>query len=74
MIAIGPVFPEEKNFALHRPVRDQVAALEKGLAGALRDRGYAVLGHHSCALQPDQSQLSDVLRLVEARLQATPTR
>src|SRR5208283_52146 len=53
MIAIGPVFPEERDFVLHCAMRDQAAALEKGLAVALRQRGYRVLGNHSALLSPD---------------------
>jgi len=68
MIAVGPIFPEEKGMVLHRPVRDQVAALEKGLAAALHERGYAVLGKHSCRREPDHALLTEIVRLLEDRL------
>jgi hypothetical protein len=73
MLAIGPMFPEESDYVRHRPVRDEVAALEKGLASALRARGYEVLGRHSSAIEPNQTQVDEVLRLVEGRLKAMPT-
>jgi hypothetical protein len=69
MIAVGPIFPEEREFSAHRPVRDRMAALEKALASVLRDRGYILLGQHSCALEPDREKLAEVVLLVEARLQ-----
>ncbi len=68
MIAVGPIFPEEREFTVHRIVRDRVAALEKALATALREHGYTVLGKHSCSLEPDSAKLAEVVRLVEARL------
>ena len=68
MIAIGPVFPEEKDFASHCPVRDKVAALEHGLASALRARGYRVLGKHSAPCAADQQVLAELVAIVEARL------
>jgi hypothetical protein len=68
MLAIGPIFPEERDFTMHRPVRDQVAALERGLAAALRGRGYSVLGRHSAPCEPDIAKLSAILRVVEAKL------
>lgn len=68
MIALGPIYPEESEFTAHQPVRDQVAALEKALATALRERGYTVLGKHSCSLEPDSAKLDEIVRLVELRL------
>src|SRR5437667_46456 len=55
MLAIGPLFPEEKTMDLHRPVRDRVAALEKKLALFLRECGYKVMGTHgaSAAVEPE---------------------
>jgi len=68
MIAVGPIFPEEADFILHRRVRDRVAALEKALAAALRQRGYMVLGKHSSSLKPDSTKLAEVLPFIEMRL------
>jgi len=71
MIAIGPVFPEVPDFASHRPLRDQVAALEKGLAEVLRLRGYSVIGKHLCTTSANPQELEKILTLVEDRLSAT---
>ena len=71
MIAIGPVFPEAPDFASHCPLRDHVAALEKGLAMALQQRGYSVLGNHSSAISADPQELEKILILVEVRLSET---
>jgi hypothetical protein len=68
MIAVGPIFPEEKDFPTHRVVRDKVGALEKGLAQHLREHGYTVLGTHASSVPPDPSTLADVTALVETRL------
>lgn len=71
MIAVGPIFPEEKDFIAHQRVRDQAAALERALAMVLRQHGHIVLGNHSSSLEPDSKILAEVLRLVEARLRKT---
>ncbi len=68
MIAIGPIFPEEHVFALHKPVRDEMASLERALALALRQRGFIVLGKHSASREPEAAKLTEVLRLVERKL------
>ena len=68
MIAVGPIFPEEKEFASHRRIRDQVAALEKGLAQALQERGYTVLGKHSSSVPAEPGKLAEITSLVETRL------
>lgn len=68
MISIGPIFPEERVFALHKPVRDEMASLEGAVALALRQRGFIVLGKHSVSREPDPVKLAEVLRLVEKKL------
>jgi hypothetical protein len=68
MIAIGPIFPEEHEFASHRPIRDQVAALEYALAQALRERGHRVLGKHSAPCGPDVNRLTEIIRAIDTRL------
>lgn len=71
MIAIGPVFPEASDFASHRPLRDQVAALEKGLATALRRRGYNVIGNHLSSISADPQKLEKILAIIKDKLPAT---
>ena len=68
MIAIGPVYPEQTDFERHKPLRDEVGALEYGLAQALRSRGHSVLGNHSSSLSTKPAVLSEVLSLVEGFL------
>ncbi|MCC6491119.1 MAG: hypothetical protein IT364_26765 [Candidatus Hydrogenedentes bacterium] len=46
MVAIGPIWPEQDNFDAHKPIRDQMAALERAVADELQQRGYRVLGTH----------------------------
>ncbi len=68
MIAVGPVFAEVKDFEAHKPIRDQVAALEHALASHLRSNGHVVLGNHSSRVPVDGVALADVIKCVEARL------
>ncbi len=68
MVAIGPIFPEEREFALHKRVRDEMASLERALALALRQRGFIVLGKHSASKEPEAAKLAEVFQLVERKL------
>lgn len=48
MLALGPLFDEQKTMECHKPYRDQMSAIEKATANLLKKRGYTVLGvHHS---------------------------
>ena len=38
MVAIGPIWPEQADFEGHKPIRDQMAALERAIADELRQR------------------------------------
>jgi len=71
LIAHGPLHPEVESFDDHKPVRDRMAALEKGLAAALRESGFVVLGKHSARLEPDRETLNDVVRSVLEQLVRT---
>jgi hypothetical protein len=68
MIAIGPMFPEERTFSVHKRIRDVMAGLEGAVATALRQRGFTVLGKHSVSRAPDPSKLNEVLVLIEKGL------
>ena len=68
MIAIGPLFPEEKSFEAHRSIRDRVAALERALAARLKQQGHSVLGEHSSRVAVDENLLAEAAMLIEARL------
>lgn len=46
MVAIGPLYPEQADFEAHKPIRDQMAVLERAIADELRQRGYVILGTH----------------------------
>lgn len=70
LTAMGPLFPEVDDFAAHRLIRDQIAALEKGVAVALRAAGFAVIGNHSASVEPDLENLRTVLAIVFAKLYA----
>ena len=68
LYAVGPLHTEAADFEAHRPLRDRVAALEKGLAAELRARGHDVLGKHAAKGQPDAKALEDVLSVIELKL------
>ncbi len=72
MFAIGPMFPEERTFSVHKRVRDVMAGLEGAVATALRQRGFTVLGKHSVSHAPDPGKLNEVLRLIEKQLGKQP--
>ncbi len=61
MIAIGPIFDEQKSLREHYPLRDKTAALERALADELKMRGYHVLGVHPRAASPDYSLFEQMI-------------
>jgi hypothetical protein len=65
VIGIGPLFKQQLNMALHRPFRDQMAALESHLAELLRSRGYSVIGTHPRPKSVDAALLKRVLPIVD---------
>ena len=62
MLAIGPIFPEQDTFDLHKPIRDTVGALEAALADELVRRGYNVIGTHGRRVTPDANLWAEILR------------
>lgn len=74
MIAIGPLFDEQRTFSAHSPLRDKTAALERALVDELRSRGYEVLGVHPRAGDPDPGLMQQVTAVLDnsfPRLQST---
>ena len=67
MTAVGPIFPEQESFEEHKPLRDQMAALERALADRLRDRKYEVLGTHPRAVPPDAGLFRQVCAIVDPK-------
>ena len=68
MLAIGPLFQEEKEWEKHKPIRDKVAAIESALSKFLRDRGCNVLGAHSSTKPLDEKLLRKLVRVFEHEL------
>lgn len=70
MVAIGPIWPEQADFEAHKPVRDQMAALERAIADELRQRGYVVLGTHPRTGTPNQTVLQQLRALLDPKFPA----
>ncbi len=72
MLAIGPVFPEQKEFEAHKPFRDQMATYEYELANHLKNKGHKVLGlHHQGTVVENAQFLAQVKENVEIFLAST---
>ena len=65
VVGIGPLFEQQLNMASHRPLRDQMAALETHVAELLRSRGYSVIGAHPRARSADAALLERVLPIID---------
>jgi hypothetical protein len=64
LIAIGPLYSEEKSMQAHKPLRDKTAAIENAVATLLRNRGFVVLGHHTASTKIDAPLLGRVRSLL----------
>ena len=65
MVGIGPLHDEVSNMDEHRPLRDRVGAIEKAVAGMLRDRNYSVLGVHHARETPDENVMRKIRPIIE---------
>ena len=71
MAAVGPLFPEQADFAAHCPVRDLMASLEHRVASHFRDRGYEVLGVHTATGTVNHELAAHVIQELESALNAS---
>ncbi len=75
MVAVGPLFPEQKDMAHHKTYRDQAGALERALADHLRAAGHDVLGNHPREAPCNKELCDQICRVVDEKLGALkPTR
>ncbi len=65
MLAIGPLFPEQMEMEKHKPLRDNVAAIENALGEVLRERGLEVLGQQNSKKPLDKSLFRQVVKIVD---------
>lgn len=65
LVGIGPVFDQQASMEKHKPLRDQVAGLERAVADHLREQGYDVLGDHPKPRMVEATLLATVLNLVD---------
>jgi hypothetical protein len=61
LYAFGPLYSEQRAFEQHKPYRDILAALEKGIANELKKRGYQVIGTHGSKFESASELLSQIL-------------
>jgi hypothetical protein len=61
LICYGPILPECADMDMHRPSRDVMAGLEKGLRDALHNAGYNLLNEVKSRQPIDKAQLADVV-------------
>ena len=61
LIAVGPIFPEQRTIEEHRKHRDIVAPLEAALAQHLISKGHDVCGRHSSRHPLDRRLFAQVL-------------
>jgi hypothetical protein len=61
MMAVGPIYEEQKSFDDHVPIRDKMAALERGVAEELKRRGYQVVGQHQSKETLDDGLFREVM-------------
>jgi len=60
MLALGPLFPEQKSFEAHKPYRDQMATLEYETAAYLRKQQFEVLGKHHTGMSVPQGVVDEI--------------
>jgi hypothetical protein len=68
MVAVGPLFPEQRNMKQHRVVRDHMAALERALADHLRAGRHDVVGTHPREGKHAKKLCGHICRLVDEKL------
>ncbi len=64
MIAVGPIYDEEKVTDKHRLRRDQLAGLEREVAHYLKSCGFTVLGIHYSNKQVGQTLVKPILNII----------
>jgi hypothetical protein len=73
-VGLGPVFEQQATMEAHKPLRDQMAGLERAVADYLREKGYAVLGDHPRARMVEAELLATALNLVDQEFSGPPTK
>lgn len=66
MTAVGPLYAEQTDLAIHRSLRDTTGALESWLAAWLRARGYSVLGNHGRRRVAEPPEFAELKTALEA--------
>lgn len=65
LLTLGPLFPEQNDFAAHKPYRDIVGKLEAELAYHLTERGLLLLGNHPKRGDFDKPLFATILKKVD---------
>jgi len=64
LLTLGPLFPEQSDFEVHKPYRDIVGKLEAEFAYHLNQRGLLVLGTHPKRGEYDKALFEEALKKV----------
>jgi hypothetical protein len=68
MVAIGPLFPEQKQMEKHKPLRDKLAAIEHALGNLLRQRGLSVLGQQRSRKPLDEKLFCQIVETFDQEI------
>ena len=60
-------FDGKDTMEQHKPIRDQVAALERASADFLRQLGYEILGSHPKPALPDERLFAQVRNIIVSK-------
>jgi hypothetical protein len=70
LVAVGPIYAEQRSWERHRRFRDVVAPMEAALAEYLSSLGLKVIGKHSSKHELDHRAFAPVLRRFSRQLAA----
>ncbi len=74
LVGIGPIFKQQATMDEHKPLRDQMAGLERAVADYLREKGYDVLGDHPRPRMVEAELLATTLNLVDQEFGVPPNK
>jgi len=68
LLAVGPLFREQKDYKSHKPIRNKMTALEKSVADYFDSNGYDVIGKHADNDAKDPNLAKKVIKTLEVEI------